>query len=64
MPAARLMWVGLFCCLVALLIQVFPQAAFRLGADAAASWLVFGFGVFLIVMSSLISLYGRNGGSH
>ena len=46
---------GLGCCLAALAIQLFPDAAFRMGADPAASWLVFGFGVFLILAGALIS---------
>lgn len=52
MPFQMLVWVGLFCCLGALAIQVFPDAAFRLRVDAGASWLVFGFGVFLIALSA------------
>ncbi len=52
----KLIWVGLACCLAALAIQVFPTAAFRLGVDVSASWLVFGFGLFLILMSALISM--------
>ena len=50
---------GLGCCLTALAIQLFPDAAFRMGADPAASWLVFGFGVFLILAGALIASSGR-----
>ena len=50
---------GLACCLAALGLQLFPDAAFRIGADPAASWLVFGFGVFLILAGSLIATGGR-----
>jgi len=58
MAVNKLIWVGLVCCLAALAIQVFPNAAFRIGVDVGASWLVFGFGVFLILMSALVSLSG------
>lgn len=59
MAAEKLIWVGLVCCLAALVIQVFPNAAFRMGVDVDASWQVFGFGVFLLLMSTLLSLGGR-----
>lgn len=59
MAAEELVWVGLVCCLAALVIQVFPDAAFRIGVDVGASWLVFGFGVFLLLMSALLNLGGR-----
>ncbi len=49
-------WVGLGCCLTALAIQVFPDAAFRAGVNVSAAWLVFGFGVFLILISAALSL--------
>ncbi|GJL95565.1 MAG: hypothetical protein DHS20C05_19700 [Hyphococcus sp.] len=58
-----LIWVGLLCCLTALLIRVFPNAAFNMGIDIAAAWLVFGFGVFLIVISTLMSVT-QSGGSN
>ena len=60
MPAIVLIWVGLCCCIAALAIQVFPGAAFALGADVSAAWLVFIFGVFLIIVSTLISMTNRN----
>ena len=60
MALNKLIWVGLICCLAALSIQVFPNAAFRMGVDVNASWMVFGFGVFLILMSTLISLAGKS----
>lgn len=59
MAANTLIWVGLSCCLIALAIQVFPNAAFSLGADVNASWLVFGFGVFLIAASVILNLSGK-----
>ena len=54
MNVNKLIWVGLICCLSSLIIQLFPEAAFRMGADANASWLVFGFGVFLILVASFV----------
>lgn len=57
----KLIWVGLFCCLSALAIQVFPNAAFQMGVDVNASWMVFGFGVFLILMSALINMNSKSG---
>jgi len=62
MAVNKLIWVGLVCCLAALAIQVFPNAAFQIGVDVDASWLVFGFGVFLILMSALVSLTGGRRG--
>ncbi len=56
MPANALIWVGLICCLTALGIQIFPNAAFQAGVDVGAAWLVFGFGVFLIVIATAIGL--------
>ena len=58
--ANTLIWVGLSCCLIALAIQVFPSAAFQMGADVGASWRVFGFGVFLIAASVVLNLSGKN----
>ena len=58
MANEKLIWVGLLCCIAALVVQVFPNAAFRLGVDVSASWLVFGFGVFLILTATLLSLGG------
>jgi hypothetical protein len=58
MAVMKLVWVGLFCCLSALAVQVFPDATFRAGIDVGAAWQVFGFGVFLIVMGAVLSLRG------
>ena len=54
-----LMTTGLASCLSALAIQLFPDAAFRLGADPAAAWLVFAFGVFLIIAGAAITRSDR-----
>ena len=61
LAANTLIWVGLSCCLIALAIQVFPNAAFQMGVDVGASWRVFGFGVFLIAVSVLLNLSEKNG---
>ncbi|MEX6632408.1 hypothetical protein [Hyphococcus lacteus] len=61
MQGNNLIWIGLFCCLVALAIQVFPNAAFNIGVEIGASWLVFGFGIFLILVGALIATAGRRG---
>ena len=49
----NLLWVGLICCLSALVIQIFPSAAFNVGVDVSASWMLFVFGVFLIVVAAI-----------
>lgn len=59
MAANTLIWVGLTCCLIALAIQVFPGAAFNMGVDVGASWLVFGFGVFLIAVSIILNMTSK-----
>lgn len=54
MAFEKLVWVGLVCCLCALAIQVFPNAAMDAGIDSGASWLVFVFGVFLIAIAAIV----------
>ncbi|MAW78830.1 MAG: hypothetical protein CMI63_01225 [Parvularcula sp.] len=54
-----LLWTGLLCCLGALLLQLFPGLAFRIGAEPAAAWLVFGFGVFLMILAAMLASGGR-----
>ena len=61
MAIEKLIWVGLACCLTALGMQVFPNAAFSVGIDVNSAWLVFGFGIFLILISAFVALTG--GGS-
>ncbi len=56
MTANGLLWVGLISCIGALLTLLFREAAFRLGADAGAAWLLFGFGVFLILTSAFVTV--------
>lgn len=60
MAFQKLLWVGLICCLTALAVQLFPHAAFQLGVNVEASWRVFGFGVFLIVVSGLFASLPRH----
>ena len=62
MTANTLIRVGLSCCLAALAIQVFPNAAFQMGADVGASWPAFGFGVFLIAVSVILNVSGKSSG--
>ena len=59
MSVNSLSWVGLICCLAALAIQIFPNAAFQAGVDVNAAWQVFGFGVFLILTAAIMSLGQR-----
>ncbi|WDI32375.1 hypothetical protein PUV54_04105 [Hyphococcus flavus] len=59
MATNNLIWIGLFCCLIALAIQLFPDAAFRAGADVNSSWLVFGFGIFLILVAAFVAASSR-----
>ncbi|MEQ8934531.1 MAG: hypothetical protein RIE56_01915 [Amphiplicatus sp.] len=58
MGFTKLLWVGLFCCIGALLVKLFPAASFELGVDVASAWLLFGFGVFLIVTAMLVAMKG------
>jgi len=55
MATGQLLTAGLFCCALAMLVQLFPAAAFSLGADVSASWRLFAFGVFLIGVAARIS---------
>lgn len=55
MASGKIIWTGLLCCLTALGVKLFPEAAYRLGADSEAVWLVFTFGIFLIAMGSIFS---------
>ncbi len=64
MAVNKLIWVGLVCCLAALLVQVFPDAAFQMGADIKASWMVFSFGLFLIIIATFANGRGRHDDRH
>ncbi len=55
MTTGQLLWAGLLCCIAALCLQLFPAAAFEIGVDISATWRVFGFGVFLIAVATLLS---------
>ncbi|MDZ7626936.1 MAG: hypothetical protein U5J99_00860 [Parvularculaceae bacterium] len=44
---------GLFSCTLALIVQLFPNAAFSVGADVSAAGRLFAFGVFLIAVAAL-----------
>lgn len=54
-----LVWTGLFCCLAALSLQLFPGVAFSIGAEPAAAWLVFAFGLFLMLVAGMVASGGR-----
>ena len=56
MGVISLVWVGLICCLAALAVQIFPRAAFQAGADPAAAWFLFGFGIFLMIVSAVMTV--------
>ncbi|MFN0022826.1 MAG: hypothetical protein ACKVS5_02905 [Parvularculaceae bacterium] len=58
MTTGRLLATGLFCCTLALLVQLFPAAAFAIGADVGAAWRLFAFGVFLIAVAALMTAAG------
>ncbi len=62
MTTGQLLWAGLACCLVSLGVQLFPEAAFAIGVDLGATWRLFGFGVFLIAMASLMTAAGGRSG--
>jgi len=62
--ANNLVWIGLLCCLSALGVRIFPAAAFDMGVDIGAAWLLFGFGMFLIVIAALIATAGRKSCKH
>lgn len=55
MTTGQLLWAGLACCIIALSVQLFPEAAYALGVDLAASWRLFGFGVFVIAVAALMT---------
>jgi hypothetical protein len=55
MATGHLLTAGLFCCTLALIVQLFPMAAFSLGADVSAAWRLFAFGAFLIAVAALMT---------
>lgn len=61
MGFAKLLWVGLFCCIGAILVRLFPAAAFEIGVDVAGAWLLFAFGAFLILVALLAAMKGGPG---
>lgn len=60
MAAGKLMWIGVLCCLGALLVNLFPESAFDAGMQPDRAWAMFGFGLFLIVLSVIFGR-GSNG---
>lgn len=55
MTAGQLTWAGFLCCVGALCIQMFPGPAFGLGIDVGASWQLFCFGVFIILVGAMLA---------
>lgn len=58
MATGHLLTAGLVCCALALMVQLFPMAAFSLGADVTAAWRLFAFGIFLIAVAALMTAAG------
>jgi hypothetical protein len=61
MDHGKLVWVGLGCCIAALMAQMFPQAAYEFGVDLGAGWRLLGFGLFLIGIAALMTAAGAAG---
>lgn len=57
----KLIWVGVFCCIGALALNLFPALTFELGVDRRGVWGFFGFGLFLILISLLATRGQRQG---
>ncbi len=62
MTTGQLLWAGIACCIASLCVQLFPAAAYALGVDLGATWRLFGFGVFLIAIASLMTAIGARSG--
>ena len=62
MTTGQLLWAGLACCIASLVVQLFPAMSYALGVDPAATWRLFGFGVFLIGIASLMTAAGGRSG--
>jgi hypothetical protein len=62
MTTGQLLCAGLACCIASLCVQLFPAAAYALGVDLGATWRLFGFGVFLIAIASLMTAIGARSG--
>ena len=62
MTTGKLLWTGLICCIASLIAQLFPRIAFEIGVDIGATWRLFGFGVFLIAVATMLAgASGRSG---
>lgn len=55
----KILWVGLACCLIALFAGLFPRLSFDLGISANGAWMLFSFGLFLIVASTAVALNNK-----
>jgi hypothetical protein len=56
---ARLIWIGVACCIGALGLNLFPALVYELGMDRVGAWSFFGFGLFLILMGTLLARSGK-----
>ncbi|GAB4523885.1 MAG: hypothetical protein Kow00133_11990 [Amphiplicatus sp.] len=61
MPATALLWTGLFCCVGAIVLKLFPAFAFAAGAAPEGIWILLAFGLTLVMLATLLSL--RRGGN-
>jgi hypothetical protein len=55
----KLLWTGVFCCLGALALNLFPALSYELGMERGGAWPFFGFGLFLILISLLLARGAR-----
>ncbi|MEX0644975.1 MAG: hypothetical protein WD076_06680 [Parvularculaceae bacterium] len=51
----KLMWTGVLCCIGALALNLFPALTYELGVGEGGAWPFFGFGLFLILISLILS---------
>lgn len=55
----KLTWTGVFCCIGALALNLFPALSYELGMEEGGAWPFFGFGLFLILISLFLTRGGR-----
>jgi hypothetical protein len=58
---AKLIWIGVICCIGALALNLFPALVLDLQMDRNGAWLFFGFGMFLILVGIAIARSSRCG---
>lgn len=57
----KLIWIGVFCCIGALALNLFPALIYEFGMDRGGPWSFFGFGLFLILVGMLTTRNARCG---